>query len=98
MSAPYPPDNDRDAGREDDPRGRRASPLEVCWRMRRESGRTYECGIYRSHTWYEVRLAGGEDVIVYSQVATSLERAREVAALWHATLMRGEFTDIEAEQ
>jgi hypothetical protein len=52
------------------------------------TGRVFTCAIYPSHTWYDVRLMA-DGVLVYSQVASSIDRAREVALLWRRTLMAG---------
>ena len=64
-------------------------PIEICWRMLTASGRVFECAIYRRHTWFDVRLVADGHILVYSQLATSLDRARHVATLWRERFQTG---------
>lgn len=68
--------------------------LEVCWRVRIWGGSVFECGIYTSGAWMEVRFSLGEDT-VYSQVVPTIESGRQIAERWRvAVLAKGGVEEI----
>lgn len=68
--------------------------LETCWRFAGPSGRTFECGLYRTDVGLELRAGYGPEDLLRSQFAIEIGAAREIAAEWkHAVAAKG-FTEL----
>ena len=72
--------------------------LETCWRVRGRSGCIFSCSLYRIELGtLELRIEHHEQevrTIVLSQAVAQISSARDLAALWRETVLKGHFVEL----
>ena len=61
--------------------------VEPCWWLRGRSASLYQCGIYRVNTVLEIRVSSSHEGLVYSEMVTDVEAARDLARTCHTRML-----------